>query len=77
MKLADRCAIPLAQAWFCQSCGVINNAMVCCYCDSSDHSQRLADWLDREPIVSIPTTGVILSIVPAPRNAHSETECQE
>jgi hypothetical protein len=70
----ERCAIPLDQAWYCESCRVICNDATCCSCASAEHTQRLAPWLDREPI-SIPLTGVILSVVPAstkrPREASS------
>ena len=64
----DRCAIPLDNAWFCESCRAICNDATCCNCASAEHTQRLAPWLDRErEPISIPLTGVILTVVPAAR----------
>ena len=71
---AERCAIPLDQAWYCESCRVICNDATCCTCASAEHTQRLAPWLDREPI-SIPVTGVILSVTPAPKKHPCEVNC--
>ena len=65
---AERCAIPLDQAWFCESCHVITNDATCCYCASAEHSQRLAAWLDRErEPIRVPSTGVFLTVIPASR----------
>ena len=70
---AERCAIPLDQAWYCESCRVICNDATCCTCASAEHTQRLAPWLDRErDPISIPLTGVILSVTPAPKKRPQE-----
>ena len=65
---SGRCAIPLDQAWFCESCRAIGNDATCCNCDSPEHTQRLAPWLDREPI-NIPATGVFLTVIPAAKKS--------
>ena len=71
--LAERCAIPLDQAWYCESCRMICNDPTCCTCASAEHAQRMAPWLDREiQPISIPLTGVILSVTPAPRKRPQE-----
>jgi hypothetical protein len=63
---ADRCAIPLDQAWFCESCHTITNDATCCTCASAEHTQRLAPWLDRErEPIRVPSTGVFLTVIPA------------
>ena len=73
---AERCAIPLNQAWYCESCHVISNDETCCTCASAEHSQRLAPWLNREhEPISIPLTGVILSVTPAPKKRQHEVNC--
>lgn len=70
---AERCAIRLDQAWYCESCRVISNDATCCTCASSEHTQQLAPWLDRErEPIRIPLTGVILSVTPAPRKRPQE-----
>ena len=56
-------AIPLDEAWYCESCRVILNAATCFCCASAEHSHRLDPWLDREPI-SLPATGVFLTVIP-------------
>ena len=60
---AERFAIPLNEAWYCESCQVILNCPDCFCCASAGHTQRLRPWLDREPI-NLPPTGVFLSVVP-------------
>ena len=60
---AERFAIPLDEAWYCESCRVILNCPACFCCDSATHTNRLGPWLDREPI-SLPPTGVYLSVIP-------------
>ena len=40
--LAGRCAIPLDQAWFCESSRVVCNDATCCNCASPEHTQCLA-----------------------------------
>ena len=65
---AERCAIPLDLAWFCESCRVVCNDATCCNCDSPEHTQRLAPWLDREPI-NLPATGVYLTVIPASKKS--------
>ena len=72
---AGCCAIALDQAWYCESCRVITNAATCCSCASAEHCTRLAPWLDheREPI-SIPPTGVYLTVIPAARKGPKEAE---
>ena len=73
---AEPCAIPLDQAWYCESCRVICNDATCCNCASAEHTQRLAPWLDRErEPISIPLSGVILSVTPAPRKRPQELNC--
>jgi hypothetical protein len=63
---ADHCAIPLDQAWFCESCHVITNDETCSACASADHNQRLALWLDRErEPIRVPANGVYLTVIPA------------
>jgi hypothetical protein len=64
----ERFAIPLDEAWYCESCRVVLNGSTCFCCASAEHIHRLAPWLDheREPI-SIPLTGVILSVIPVPK----------
>jgi hypothetical protein len=63
---AQHCAIPLDQAWFCESCHVITNYETCCTCGSAQHNQRLALWLDRErEPIRVPPTGVYLTVIPA------------
>jgi hypothetical protein len=65
-QITERCAIPLDQAWYCESCRAICNDAACCSCASADHTQRLALWLDRErEPISIPLTGVFLTVIPA------------
>ena len=65
---AERCAIPVDQAWYCESCRVICSEATCCNCASAEHTQPLAPWLDRErEPISIPLTGVILTVIPASR----------
>lgn len=56
-------AIPLDEAWYCESCRVILNDATCFCCASAEHTQRLAPWLDREPL-NIPATGVFLTVIP-------------
>lgn len=68
---AERFVIPLDQAWYCESCRAISNCVACCNCDSEEHTYRLAPWLDREPI-SIPLSGVILSVIPASKRRLGE-----
>jgi hypothetical protein len=59
------CLIPLDQAWYCESCRAICNNATCCCCASAEHTQQLAPWLDRErEPISIPLTGVFLSVIP-------------
>ena len=73
---AERCVIPLNKAWYCESCHVICNDATCCTCASAEHTQRLAPWLDRErEPISIPLTGVILSVTPAPKKRPHEVNC--
>lgn len=67
----ERCTIPLDQAWYCESCRVICNDTTCSNCDSREHTQRLAPWLDREPI-NIPLSGVFLSVTPASKKSPEE-----
>ena len=62
---AESCAIPLDEAWYCDSCRAICNDGTCYLCASAEHSQRLAPWLDREPDISLPQTGVFLTVIPA------------
>ena len=63
---AERCAILLDQAWYCESCHVISNHATCCSCASAEHNQRLALWLDRErEPIRVPPTGVFLTVIPA------------
>jgi hypothetical protein len=58
-------AIPLDEAWYCESCRVILNDSACFCCASAEHTHRLAPWLDREPeIISIPASGVFLTVIP-------------
>jgi len=65
---AQRCVIPLDQAWFCESCRAVTNDVTCCSCASAEHTQRLAPWLDREPEpVRVPPTGVFLTVIPVPK----------
>jgi hypothetical protein len=72
---AGRCAIALDRAWYCESCSVICNDATCCNCDSSEHTHRLAPWLDRESEpISIPPTGVFLTVIPASKK-RPEAEC--
>jgi hypothetical protein len=73
---AERFAIPLDEAWYCESCRVILNDSICFCCGSAEHAHRLAPWLDhvREPI-SIPLTGVILTVTPAPKKRPKEANC--
>ena len=67
-QISESCVIPLDQAWYCESCRAISNDATCCSCASAEHNQRLALWLDRElEPISIPLTGVILSVTPAPK----------
>lgn len=67
------CVIPLDQAWYCESCRAICNCATCCCCASAEHAQRLALWLDRErEPISIPLTGVILSVVPDSKKPPAE-----
>jgi hypothetical protein len=70
---AERFAIPLDEAWYCESCRVILNDSICFCCASAEHTQQLAPWLDREPI-SIPHTGVILTVTPVPRKPPKEAD---
>jgi len=64
-SLSQFCAIPLDQAWYCESCRAVCNYPTCLCCASAAHTQRLALWLDRErEPISIPLTGVILSVIP-------------
>jgi len=72
---ADRCAIPLDEAWYCESCRAISNDSTCCCCASAEHSQRLALWLDRdrEPL-SLPATGVFLTVIPAAKKRPEEVK---
>ena len=59
-------AIPLDEAWYCESCRVILNASTCFCCASAVHTHPLAPWLDREPeIINIPAHGVYLTVIPA------------
>jgi hypothetical protein len=65
---AQHCAIPLDQAWFCESCQVITNGETCCTCASAEHNQRLKLWLDRErEPIRVPRTGVFLTVIPDSR----------
>ena len=62
------CVISLDQAWFCESCRAICNNPTCACCASAEHTERLAPWLDRErEPISIPSTGVFLSVTPPAR----------
>ena len=71
----ERFAIPLDEAWYCESCHVILNVSACFCCGSNGHTHRLAAWLDRErEPISIPLTGVILSVIPVPRKGPKEAE---
>jgi len=70
---SERFAIPLAEAWYCESCHVILNVPACFCCASAVHSYRLAQWLDREPI-RIPLSGVFLSVTP-PRKGPAAVQC--
>ena len=73
---AQSCAIPLDQAWFCESCRVITNDPTCCSCASAEHNQRLAPWLDREPeTIIIPPTGVFLTVIPASKKLPQKANC--
>jgi hypothetical protein len=66
MNLPTSCAIPLADAWFCQTCQVVLNRELCCYCASAAHTQRLAPWLNRdEPAITVPLSIAHLLVVPA------------
>ena len=72
----QRCAIPLDSAWFCESCRAIGNDLTCCLCDNSEHTQRLAPWLDREPEpISVPLTGVFLTVIPSSRKLPEKAKC--
>jgi hypothetical protein len=65
-QITESCAIPLDQAWYCESCRVITNDGRCCSCASEEHNQRLALWLDRErEPIRVPSTGVFLTVIPA------------
>jgi hypothetical protein len=72
----ERFAIPLDEAWYCESCRVILNDSICFCCASGEHTNRLAPWLDyeREPI-SIPRSGVFLTVIPAPRKGPEMADC--
>lgn len=67
MQRSDLCAISLDQAWYCESCRVVVNDPLCSLCDSRDHTQRLAPWLDWEPAISVQLNGVVVSISPIPQ----------
>ncbi len=72
---AERFAIPLDEAWYCESCRVVLNHAACFCCASSDHTQRLAPWLDREyEPLRIPLSGVFLSVTPIPKKLPQEAE---
>jgi hypothetical protein len=65
-QINESCAIPLDQAWYCESCRVISNDWTCSACASAEHNQRLALWLDRErEPIRVPATGVFLTVIPA------------
>jgi hypothetical protein len=65
-QITESCAIPLDQAWYCESCHVITNDEMCCTCASAEHNQRLALWLDRErEPIRVPATGEFLTVIPA------------
>ena len=70
---AERFAIPLDEAWFCESCHVILNDSACFCCASAVHTYRLAAWLNREPL-SIPETGVFLTVIPASKKRPPEAD---
>ena len=70
---SERFAIPLAEAWYCESCRVILNVPACFCCASAVHSHRMAQWLDREPI-RIPQNGVFLSVTP-PSEGTAALDC--
>src|SRR5215472_4414881 len=73
---AERCAIPLDQAWYCESCHVISNDGTCCSCASAEHNQRLALWLDRErEPIRVPPTGVFLTVIPASKKLQAKASC--
>jgi hypothetical protein len=71
-QITESCAIPLDQAWYCESCRVISNDWTCCSCANAEHNQRLALWLDRErEPIRVPSTGVFLTVradMPIPQN---------
>jgi len=73
---AELFAIPLNEAWYCESCRVILNDSSCFCCASDGHTHRLASWLDREPEppISLPPTGVFLSVIPVPRKPPKEAD---
>ena len=75
-SLAERCLIPLDQAWYCESCSAISNDATCYNCASEEHTQRLALWLDRErEPIRVPPTGVFLTVIPAPKKRPQEANC--
>jgi hypothetical protein len=70
----ERFAIPLDEAWYCESCHVILNNSACFCCASAEHTQRLAPWLNREPEpIHLPMTGVFLSVIPGSRKPPQES----
>ncbi|HKF49342.1 MAG TPA: hypothetical protein VKB38_18425 [Terracidiphilus sp.] len=70
---ADYCAIPLDQAWYCESCRAICSDATCRSCASAEHTGRIAPWLDREPEpIHLPKTGVFLSVIPGSRKPPQE-----
>ena len=73
---AQICAIPLDEAWFCESCRAITNDVTCCFCASEEHTQRLAPWLDRErETINLPSTGVFLTVIPAAKKVPDKVNC--
>lgn len=76
MNHADRRAIHLDQAWFCETCRVVSNDSTCSACASPEHTHRLAPWLDREPLVSVHTQGLFISIFADPAASQRRPELQ-
>jgi hypothetical protein len=69
-------AIPLDEAWYCESCRVILNDSTCFCCASAEHTNRLAPWLDREhEPIRIPPTGVFLTVIPASKKRPERVDC--
>jgi hypothetical protein len=71
----ERFAIPLDEAWYCESCRVILNDSTCFCCASREHIHRLAAWLDRDSqALRVPDRGVFITVTPESKKLPKEAE---